>query len=85
MSTGLPTLTDDELERRGHRYCRWADDFLILLTSERASKRVMEGVVKYLEEELSLPVNREKSEVAPIKEVSFLGFQILRAKDPGEQ
>jgi len=71
---------DHELERRGHRYCRWADDFLILLKSERASKRVMEGIVRYLEEELSLPVNKDKSEVAPIKAVPFLGFQILRGK-----
>jgi len=71
---------DHELERRGHRYCRWADDFLILLKSERAAQRVMEGIVRYLEEELSLPVNREKSEVARVKEVPFLGFQILRGK-----
>jgi RNA-directed DNA polymerase len=71
---------DRELERRGHRYCRWADDFLILLKSERASKRIMEGIVRYLEEDLNLPVNREKSEVAPIKNVPFLGFQLLRGK-----
>ena len=37
---------DQELERRGHRYCRWADDFLILLKSERAAKRVMDGIVQ---------------------------------------
>jgi RNA-directed DNA polymerase len=71
---------DHELERRGHRYCRWADDFLILLTSERAAQRVMEGVVRYLEEELNLPVNKDKSKVAEIKDVPFLGFQILRGK-----
>ena len=71
---------DQELERRGHRYCRWADDFLILVKSERAASRVMEGIVKYLEEELNLPVNKEKSEVAQIKDVPFLGFQILRGK-----
>jgi RNA-directed DNA polymerase len=71
---------DQELERRGHRYARWADDFLILLKSERAAKRVMEGIVKYLEEDLGLPVNREKSEVAKVKDVAFLGFQILRGK-----
>jgi group II intron reverse transcriptase/maturase len=71
---------DQELERRGHRYCRWADDFLILLKSERAAKRVMDGVVKYLEEELNLPVNKEKSGVSEIKNVPFLGFQILRGK-----
>jgi group II intron reverse transcriptase/maturase len=71
---------DQELERRGHRYCRWADDFLILLKSERAAKRVMDGIVKYLEEELNLPVNKEKSGVSEIKHVPFLGFQILRGK-----
>jgi len=71
---------DHELEKRGHRYCRWADDFLILLKSERAAMRVMDGIVKYLEEELHLPVNKQKSEVARVKDVSFLGFQILRGK-----
>jgi RNA-directed DNA polymerase len=71
---------DHELERRGHRYCRWADDFLILLKSERAAKRVMDGIVKYLEEELNLPVNKEKSGVSQIKDVPFLGFQLLRGK-----
>ncbi len=71
---------DHELERRGHRYGRWADDFLILLRSERAARRVMEGIVRYLERDLGLPVNRDKSEVAKIKDVPFLGFQILRGK-----
>ena len=71
---------DHELERRGLRYCRWADDFVILLRSERAAKRVMEGITRYLDEELALPVNREKSEVTLVKNVTFLGFQILRGK-----
>lgn len=71
---------DQELERRGHRYCRWADDFLVLVQSERAAKRVMEGITKYLETELRLPVNREKSRVALVKDVPFVGFQILRGK-----
>jgi group II intron reverse transcriptase/maturase len=71
---------DQELEKRGHRYCRWADDFVILVKSERAAKRVMEGIVGYLEHELNLPVNREKSQVSLVKDVAFLGFQILRGK-----
>jgi RNA-directed DNA polymerase len=71
---------DHELEKRDHRYCRWADDFVILFRSERAAKRVMTGIVKHLEEELNLPVNREKSQVADIKDVTFLGFQVLRGK-----
>jgi len=61
-------------------YCRWADDFVIVVRSERAAQRVMKGTIAYLEEELGLLVNREKSQVAPIKEVTFLGFQILRGK-----
>jgi len=71
---------DQELEKRGHRYCRWADDFLILLKSERAAKRIMEGITGYLENNLTLPVNKEKSQVALIKDVPFLGFQLLREK-----
>ncbi len=71
---------DHELERRGLRYCRWADDFVVLVKSERAAKRVMEKTTLYLEEELGVPVNREKSEVRLIKDVIFLSFQILRGK-----
>ena len=71
---------DQELERRGHRYGRWADDFIILVKSERAGTRVMESITRYLEGELGLPVNKEKSKVASIKDVEFLGFQILRGK-----
>ena len=71
---------DHELERRGHRYVRWADDFIILLKSERAARRVMDGITQFLEEELDLPVNLEKSQVALVKDVEFLGFQILAGK-----
>jgi len=71
---------DQELERRGHKYGRWADDFIILVKSERAGTRVMESITRYLEGGLGLPVHKEKSKVAPIKEVGFLGFQILRGK-----
>ena len=71
---------DQELEKRDHRYCRWADDFVILLKSERAAKRVMEGITSHLENELKLPVNQQKSQVALVKDVAFLGFQILREK-----
>lgn len=71
---------DQELEKRGLRYCRWADDFMILVKSERAAHRVMAGTIRYLEDELRLPVNREKSKVTKIKDAPFLGFQILREK-----
>ena len=71
---------DHELERRGLRYCRWADDFLIMVKSVRGAGRVMEGTIRYLENELKLPVNQEKSEAAKVKDVAFFGFQILRGK-----
>jgi RNA-directed DNA polymerase len=70
---------DQELERRGHKYCRWADDFVIVVRSERAAHRVMGGGIRYLEA-LGLEVNREKSRVARIREVAFLGFQIVQRK-----
>jgi len=71
---------DHELERRGLKYCRWADDFVILVKSQRAATRVMEVITRYLEEELGLPVNREKSEATLVRNVDFLGFQILANK-----
>jgi len=71
---------DHELERRGLRYCRWADDFVVLVRSQRAAQRVMTSVTRYLEESLGLQVNKEKSKATLIKEVTFLGFQILRGK-----
>jgi group II intron reverse transcriptase/maturase len=71
---------DQELEKRGLRYSRWADDFVILLKSERAARRVLTGVTNYLKEQLKLPVNEEKSGVAVIKDVTFVSFQILAGK-----
>jgi RNA-directed DNA polymerase len=71
---------DHELERRGLKYARWADDAVILVRSERAARRVLEGIIRYVEEDLGLPVNREKSRIAKVKDVPFVGFQILRDK-----
>ena len=71
---------DHKLEERNLGYCRWADDFVIVVRSQRAARRVMAGTIRYLEEELGLMVNPEKSRVAPIKEITFLGFQLLRGK-----
>jgi len=71
---------DQELDRRGLTYARWADDFVILLKSPRSAQRVMQRITRYLEETLGLPVNREKSEVALMREVTFLGFRIYRHK-----
>ncbi len=71
---------DHKLEERNLEYARWADDFVIVVRSERAARRVMEVTINYLEQELGLTVNQQKSRVAPIKEITFVGFQILRGK-----
>jgi RNA-directed DNA polymerase len=68
---------DQELERRGHCFCRYADDCNIYVRSLAAGQRVMESVVRFLEEKLRLRVNREKSAVAPVGERKFLGHRLL--------
>ena len=65
---------DKELEKRGHRFARYADDFIILLKSRRAGERVMKTVRSFLEQQLKLEVNDEKSRVATIDQCTFLGF-----------
>ena len=73
---------DKELERRGHRFCRYADDCNIYVRTEKAGERVMASVTRFLKEELWLQVNREKSAVAPVQERQFLGYRILRDGRP---
>lgn len=68
---------DQELERRGHYFCRYADDCNIYVRSLAAGQRVMESVVRFLEGKLRLRVNREKSAVAPVGERKFLGHRLL--------
>jgi RNA-directed DNA polymerase len=65
---------DRELERRGHRYVRYADDCNIYVCSERAGQRVMESVTRFITQELKLKVNETKSAVAQPQERKFLGF-----------
>ena len=70
---------DCELEKRGHRFARYADDMIILVKSQRAAERVMRSITRYLEHDLELTVNLAKSKVAPMSECSFLGFT-MRAR-----
>lgn len=67
---------DKELERRGHRFCRYADDCNIYVRSKAAGERVMASVAAFLEGKLRLRVNRDKSAVAPVGERSFLGYRL---------
>jgi RNA-directed DNA polymerase len=65
---------DRELERRGHRFVRYADDCNIYVGSERAGQRVMESVTRFITKKLKLKVNEAKSAVARPQERKFLGF-----------
>ncbi len=69
---------DRELERRGHRFVRYADDSNIYVRSERAGQRVMESVTSFIEKRLKLTVNAQKSAVARPEERTFLGFTFRR-------
>jgi RNA-directed DNA polymerase len=68
---------DKELERRGHRFCRYADDCNIYVQSQAAGERVLASVTTFLEGTLKLRVNRAKSAVAPAWERKFLGYRLL--------
>jgi RNA-directed DNA polymerase len=68
---------DKELERRGHHFCRYADDCNIYVRTQKAGERVMASVRRFLERKLRLRVNGEKSAVAPVEERQFLGYRIL--------
>ncbi len=72
---------DRELERRGHRFVRYADDSNIYVRSERAGQRVMESVKRFITEKLKLKVNEAKSAVAKPQERKFLGFSFTSGKE----
>jgi RNA-directed DNA polymerase len=65
---------DKELERRGHQFARYCDDFLIVVKSQRAGERVKASLTRFLQHHLKLEINERKSTVGPTKEGVFLGF-----------
>ena len=71
---------DQELERRGHRFVRYADDCNIYVQSQRAGERVLMSVRQFLEQKLKLKVNEKKSAVARAGKRKFLGFSFSRWK-----
>ncbi len=73
---------DRELERRGLRFARYADDSNIYVRSRRAGERVMKGVTRFITTKLKLKVNTQKSAVARPGERKFLGFSFTAAKEP---
>jgi len=74
---------DRELQRRGHRFVRYADDSNIYVRSERAGQRVMASVVSFIEGRMRLKVNSAKSAVAKPEERHFLGFRLKREPRDG--
>jgi len=65
---------DRELEKRGHRFARYADDMVILCKSKRSAERTLTNIVPYIEAKLFLKVNKEKTVVAYIRNIKFLGY-----------
>ena len=71
---------DKELEKRGHKFCRYADDCNIYVKSKKAGERVMESITEYIEDVLKLRVNRTKSAVDKPSRRKFLGFSFYIRK-----
>lgn len=67
---------DKELEARGHKFARYADDFIVMVKSAKAAQRVMASLIHYCEGRLKLVVNRAKSQTAPVQSCAFLGYQV---------
>jgi len=82
LSNILLTDLDRELERRGHRFCRYADDCNIYVRSQRAGERLLASLIRFLAERLKLKVNRAKSAVAPPWRRTFLGYSLTWHKAP---
>ena len=82
LSNILLDELDQELERRGHKFCRYADDCNIYVQSESAGQRVMQSITNFLDRRLRLQVNAEKSAVARPWERKFLGYSLTSNREP---
>ena len=71
---------DKELERRGHRFVRYADDCMVFCKSRKSAVRTMENILPYIEKKLFLKVNRRKTKVAHVSKVKYLGYGFYRYK-----
>ena len=82
LSNIMLTDLDRELERRGHRFCRYADDCNIYVASERAGVRLLHSLTGFLAERLKLRVNQAKSAVARPWQRKFLGYSMTSHREP---
>ena len=80
LSNILLDLLDKELEKRGHKFVRYADDCNIYVRSERAAQRVLAGISGYIHKKLKLKVNMDKSKADRANRRSFLGFSLYYRK-----
>ena len=71
---------DKELEKRGLKYTRYADDCIIVVQSEKAANRVMESITKFVEKKLGLKINTEKSKIARPNDIKYLGYGFYYTK-----
>lgn len=85
LSNILLNELDKELEKRGHRYVRYADDFSIYVKSKKAAKRVGNSIYKFLRNKLQLPINREKSGIRRPLDFQVLGFGFVPTYKKGEK
>jgi len=69
---------DKELESRGHRFVRYADDCMIFCKSKKSAERTLENIIPFIEKRLFLKVNRKKTQVAHISKVKYLGYTFYR-------
>jgi RNA-directed DNA polymerase len=82
LSNLMLDVLDKELEKRGHRFVRYADDCNIYVRSQRAGERVMTGIERFLAKRLRLKVNKAKSAVAKPSVRKFLGFSFTGGSEP---
>ena len=80
LSNVMLNELDKELERRGHKFVRYADDCMILCKSRRSAERTLSSIIPLIEKKLFLKVNREKTSVAHISKVKYLGYGFYRYK-----
>jgi RNA-directed DNA polymerase len=80
LSNVLLNELDKELERRGHKYVRYADDGMIFCKSKRAAERTKEHIIHFIENKLYLKVNRSKTKVGYVKGMKFLGYSFYVMK-----
>ncbi len=81
LSNILLDLLDKELERRGHKFCRFADDCNVYVRSQRAGERVMKSLNNFIEKKLKLKINQSKSRVDQAHKREFLGFSFTTSKE----